>query len=453
MRILLGLCAAILLYVWYTAISLIVSDYSLVYGRETDNIERLSQSLAANTENVLGSMKLAIYYLEAWILDHPDADPRFDPRFVKLTNLYRAEMRNMVDIRMVSESGGLFYIPSKSATPSADVSDREYYRAQLSLPPGNFHFAKSVLSRVTGKWGIPISYRMAVPSHGIFILFAAVELDVLAERFAQALPGTTATIMIVRNDGTILDLSPFDDSRLGGIAEKNPKNAIVSETAIVDLPLSVLVTISADEIMALWRRNSALRLLMALVVTVVILCLTWFVSSQWRRIGEYQSHVEKLAGTDFLTSLNNRQEFFGRLDEELTRSKRYGKTFGFLIVDLDKFKSINDRFGHPEGDRILSEFAATFKAALRVSDTCARIGGEEFAAFLPETERDGAKLIAERVRAAARDIHTPDNACLTVSVGVAVWLPGEETADLLYSRADRALYQAKESGRDRVILD
>jgi diguanylate cyclase (GGDEF)-like protein len=123
------------------------------------------------------------------------------------------------------------------------------------------------------------------------------------------------------------------------------------------------------------------------------------------------------------------------------------------MIDLDHFKSINDTLGHAAGDAVLKHFAALGPRGLRGIDTFGRFGGEEFLLVLPGTERPGALAVAERMRAAAEATAfpgLPPERRVTISIGVATYVRGEETGTLL-ARADKALYQAKGAGRNRVI--
>jgi diguanylate cyclase (GGDEF)-like protein len=161
-----------------------------------------------------------------------------------------------------------------------------------------------------------------------------------------------------------------------------------------------------------------------------------------------------LTTTDSLTGLYLRDAFFHRLEDEYTRAKRYAAPFGLLMLDLDGFKEINDRHGHAAGDRYLRAAGAVIKERLRGADLACRYGGDEFCILLPETDLDGAKAIAERIRQAVSGLVVAiDGAALraTVSVGVASY-PEHDTGDLkaLLLRSDQALYHAKRSGRDRV---
>jgi diguanylate cyclase (GGDEF)-like protein len=148
------------------------------------------------------------------------------------------------------------------------------------------------------------------------------------------------------------------------------------------------------------------------------------------------------ARTDPLTGLANRRVWSERLDHELSRAEREGTPLSLVLIDMDRFKSYNDRFGHPQGDVLLAEAAAAWATELRTTDLLARVGGEEFAVLLPSCPIDDARLVAERLRRV-----TPrDETC---SLGVAMW-DEAMTASQLYAVADAALYRAKENGRNQV---
>lgn len=160
-----------------------------------------------------------------------------------------------------------------------------------------------------------------------------------------------------------------------------------------------------------------------------------------------------LAKTDSLTELHNRRYFMKVLDIELKRVTRYKNPLSLMMIDIDHFKSLNDRHGHHIGDEALRTLAATGKKILRSIDIFARLGGEEFAVALPETDLRAARAVAERFRLAvsAIQITTPEGpATYTISVGVISSAPWSQKPDELLRRADAALYAAKDSGRNRV---
>ncbi len=163
--------------------------------------------------------------------------------------------------------------------------------------------------------------------------------------------------------------------------------------------------------------------------------------------------LDILATTDSLTGIANRRQFLRRADEELERSKRYGHVMVFMMLDIDHFKSINDRFGHDVGDTVLKALAATIRQTLRATDIMGRLGGEEFGAILIETSLEKARATAERLRETVRSTPvstTSGDVSYTVSIGLSLCLEGDCTVGGGMKRADNALYDAKQTGRDKV---
>ena len=163
--------------------------------------------------------------------------------------------------------------------------------------------------------------------------------------------------------------------------------------------------------------------------------------------------AERGAKIDVLTSLPNRRYFDEALAIESPR-RRANDSIGILMIDIDHFKLINDRFGHSTGDQVLRGVAGAITSAVRHEDTPARYGGEEFAVLLRRTQEEQAVEVAERIRRAVVKLHPASLGItepVTVSVGVAVAGPGDLPVTKLVERADGALYRAKRQGRDRVV--
>jgi diguanylate cyclase (GGDEF)-like protein len=178
-------------------------------------------------------------------------------------------------------------------------------------------------------------------------------------------------------------------------------------------------------------------------------------SSELVRRLEVQSELlSKLAAFDDLTGVYNRRSMFHHLEAELSRCRRYGRSIGILMVDIDHFKRVNDEHGHLVGDQALRWVAATLQNELRSMDFLCRYGGEEFCAILPETNRAGVARAGERLRAAIERTlfeHDGLQLSLSISIGGASWSAEEssEFPDLL-ARADAALLEAKRGGRNQV---
>jgi diguanylate cyclase (GGDEF)-like protein len=166
----------------------------------------------------------------------------------------------------------------------------------------------------------------------------------------------------------------------------------------------------------------------------------------------FHQRADEMSHTDVLTRLPNRRRLELDLDLEISRSQRYGRPVAFIMLDVDRFKDVNDTHGHQAGDEILSEFRSAFTTALRETDTAYRFGGDEFCVLLRETDADDAVVVGERLRAvvANRFAGNLGPAMVTASLGVAA-IPSDATdAKTLIAAADQALYAAKASGRNRV---
>ncbi|MDH5656881.1 MAG: GGDEF domain-containing protein, partial [Spirochaetia bacterium] len=160
--------------------------------------------------------------------------------------------------------------------------------------------------------------------------------------------------------------------------------------------------------------------------------------------------------TDSLTGIFNRRYFMEIASKTFHACRRHRKSFSIVIADLDHFKSINDTYGHGAGDLVLKKFANYFQEELRESDVLARFGGEEFIALLPDTTEQQSLVMIERIRKGLSElkIDIEDNRaiCITASFGISEFRDSDENYESIFLRADRALYQAKESGRNSVIL-
>ncbi|MGH1463010.1 MAG: GGDEF domain-containing protein [Neptuniibacter sp.] len=159
--------------------------------------------------------------------------------------------------------------------------------------------------------------------------------------------------------------------------------------------------------------------------------------------------LECIAQTDPLTGLVNRIGIAGSFEKELLRSQRYGIKTSLIMIDIDKFKEVNDLFGHQAGDQILKEVSNVLLDNIRQVDQLGRWGGEEFLIILPETALAGAMTLAEKLRSSVEEFKYTESGNHTVSIGVSTYREGD-TQDTLIQRADNAMYRAKGKGRNRV---
>jgi diguanylate cyclase (GGDEF)-like protein len=186
------------------------------------------------------------------------------------------------------------------------------------------------------------------------------------------------------------------------------------------------------------------------------------------RLRDVQRALEQQSVTDALTGLKNRRFFDERLPEEFRRAQRYGDNLSLVMIDLDHFKEVNDRYGHPAGDAVLRDAASLIRGSIRDPDICARYGGDEFAVILPKTHMSGALAVAERMR---RELEAKEYAIphagaaagsggearrtvrVSASIGIAFYPSKDVTSgELLLQCADQALYQGKRAGRNTISL-
>lgn len=154
---------------------------------------------------------------------------------------------------------------------------------------------------------------------------------------------------------------------------------------------------------------------------------------------------------DALTGVANRRQFFDRADEEMARARRYGRDLGFIMLDIDRFKRINDAWGHAVGDQVLINLCVSVDPVLRQEDVFARVGGEEFAVLVPDTDLEGTYTLAERIREKVMEEGWGE-VDYTISAGVAKLMPEDVSAKRPLQRADAALYEAKRDGRNRTYV-
>lgn len=234
---------------------------------------------------------------------------------------------------------------------------------------------------------------------------------------------------------------------------------------VVNACISATALVSYLAVMNIWPAPPADRLDVSSVAFIGFLFILGmgYSAQRLRRVSyfsriqlqEANRQLNQLATLDHLTGCANRRHFYTQAEAELSRSRRYSREMGLVIMDVDHFKPINDRFGHAAGDAVLQTLADTISEELRELDVLGRVGGEEFALLLPETPRREAVAIAERLRRRLAGLvieHEGEQLSLTASFGVTAREPGDTSVDAIMRRADRALYEAKAGGRNRTAV-
>jgi len=290
----------------------------------------------------------------------------------------------------------------------------------------------------------------------------------LTARFPEVRVGTTTISdqlrTIIASDIQSVgfsNLSPVDGVQRTGHARK-----------VGDLPYYISLALADDDWLGEWRQSrNQLILLSAFLIGIVLLGMLTIhrVLSHWklsvRALAESKEHslaqtileekLRELARTDSLTELLNRRAFIEAGETEFLRGKRFGPNAALLLLDIDHFKQVNDRYGHEAGDRALVSFASILKTVVRTIDVPARFGGEEFVVLLVSTDLSGAMDMAERIRDAVSQIRVTYRGGefgFTVSIGVTAFKNEDENFSEVIRRADQGMYRAKELGRNRIVM-
>ncbi len=220
--------------------------------------------------------------------------------------------------------------------------------------------------------------------------------------------------------------------------------------AIGDVRGGISITLEAEDLQKKLRFNTFSIVVFGIVATVTLLALIYYFTAKLiKKLADARMKIEKIAITDELTGLFNRRHLLSRFTEEFEQVKRLTTNLSCILVDIDHFKSVNDRFGHLQGDAVLKGISQHLRTMVRAYDIVGRYGGEEFLIILPGTNIEQAWNFAERTRMKVKE-ETIANVTITVSMGVTCIQEGDNSIDALIKRADNALYAAKNAGRDRV---
>lgn len=401
------------------------------------------------------------------------------PRVRQMTLFDRSATAPGLGAMVALDEHGAIVEDSLSVAPRAgNFVDREYFKVHQQHAGLGLYISKPFEARLQQRiWSISLSRRINKPD-GSFggIVSGTLKLDYFRERFKTVNLGSKGTISLLRDDGILLVQNSPDDSRIGADWSQAPIMAhlkaapsgsfwsnrsrdgvprFFSYKRVGHLPLVVSVGLSQAVILAPWWSKLSFLCLSYLIMAASILVLVAMFVRELRRRHAAERAQAILARRDALTGLYNRRGFNEALNTEWRRARLRQKPLSLLLLDIDYFKKYNDRYGHLEGDRVLSEIGRVIRDLLRQPfDIAARFGGEEIVLLLPDTEEDYARAIARLLRHAVQSLDIEhamsEHGVVTASIGVATMMPDHQVANSLVMSADGALYRAKEQGRNRV---
>lgn len=466
-----------LIVMWGLVISWSISERKRVISANDEILAQLRSALAEQTKGLFRAVELSLFASERWISSHKDEDPTISPEFIRIVDEFRRLTDNIADIRIVSKSGGLQYVPRLSSSNLADVSDRDYFTAQSDTSKKGFMLGQPVKGRFSEKWIIPVSMPISTPSEHAAVIFAAIDLERITGLHELSRIKQNGTVTILSDKGVIVARAPFDERMIGGSIMAYPEfsNLIQKDSGfffnsgqttdgiprkvcfarLKDYPLLIAVSSGVDEVLLPWKKQASSLVFFSFFVTIFVFFLWHRLLEAIRQREEAHAKLEFQAKTDALTGLPNRRSFLEALGAELERATRYSRPLSVLMIDVDFFKKINDNYGHATGDEVLKALGSFLSGTIRTTDIAGRIGGEEFCVFLPEADANAAMDAAERLRSGFENVRTESGnqtVAATLSIGVSEISPSDDGAESIMDKADKALYKAKSSGRNRVCL-
>jgi diguanylate cyclase (GGDEF)-like protein len=486
---------AIALIVCFCVLLLLIHVASMLSSRRGQLDDTATST--ANMARALASQAERSIKMAESILNEMVERAEYGPLDDKDTTRLHARLESIVaatpEIQelFIYDRAGQRLVTSLPTTLAGSNADREFFRYHVQHAGRNVHIGVPIRSRSSGILTIPLSRRVNRPD-GSFggVVMASLRLDFFGKFYDSFDVGKTGTIVLVVDNGTLLYRRPFHPSLVGTdfrdsaiyqlyrtmgpvgtamrVAKVDGIERLYSYRHLDGFPLLVAIAQSKDEILAGWLNNA---IKMSAMVACAIALLAWGAQRMIRQMmvrealedelrtareitEEHNVALYALANTDSLTGLANRRHFEKTLAHEQERARRNGKPCSVILSDVDYFKKYNDHYGHVAGDACLREVAAAIGASLRrPADLAARYGGEEFIVILPETGLDGARAVADSIRAriGAMGLAHADSPFgrVTISLGVYTgYATSASGGENWIKAADTLLYAAKSAGRD-----
>jgi diguanylate cyclase (GGDEF)-like protein len=393
----------------------------------------------------------------------------------------------------IYDANGSWVVNSEAAWDAkSNNADREYFIHHRSNPSHDVHIGKPIVSRSSNAWVIPVSRRLD-DHDGRFagVILATVDVERLVTFLNKFDVGSAGAIALARTDGSILVRRPYAVKDLGrSIAGDRIYDFITaarSGTTWITSPIDqrqrlisfdhldrygviAVAALSREDVLAEWMRATAVQTVCVLIASLAFAGVGTYVVVLIGRGAKNEASLRELrdqltqtnislafaARQDGLTGIANRRHFDESLKREAQSARRQGTSLSLVMIDIDHFKTYNDRYGHQAGDECLHAVAQAVAGVIhRPGDVVARYGGEELVLLLPSTEIDGAVAVAEAARLAVQRLQRRHEDSATGIVSVSLGVACDEAHDGddghgTLQKADEALYAAKHGGRDRV---
>ena len=453
-------------------------DRTIDIGQAEKSIINLAKSLAQHADDTFEMADITLLGLT----ERLDVDGTSPEALARLSQFLRASVAANSRMRglFVYDSAGRWIASSLPNTPTdLNNADRDYFQYLSRHDDAAAFIGQPVRSRSGGQWIVTVARRFNRPD-GSFggVVLATIDIDYFATFYSSFNVGRAGSLTLTSSTGRVLARVPQNERFVGhdlagtdlfkgampartsgSLRSKSPLDGIdriIGYQAGSKYPISVLAAVSEEEALADWKASAVSRIVVTGLMLIAISVLGAFLLAYVRRHRSAELALTTLSRTDALTSLCNRRAFDEKLAAEWSRCKRDGTPLSLVLFDLDRFKLFNDTYGHQAGDECLRSVASVLRSQVRrPADMVARYGGEELAVLLPGTDKAGALLVAENIRLETTRLAIPHSGnepagVVTLSGGVA-FIAEVASSSGLVDRADTALYEAKRTGRNRIV--
>jgi diguanylate cyclase (GGDEF)-like protein len=481
-----GLLAALILTLtlvpmWVFVLSEIKHERITTTEAARNDAMNLATAFEAHVHSVIRLMDIVLLNMREDVLEHADFASYVEEELAIYGSF-------VTQLAVIDKSGRLAFSSLDAAVKPLDLSDREHFRVHRDHPQQDRLFiSRPVLGRVSKQWTIQFTRPIHQDGEFAGVLVLSVPTSFFSDYYKQIKVGPNGSIALIGTDRSLRAIAsgtptierygrfkvpedrPYFDPKAPvygyyeGVSYIDGEYRLGAYRRLTDEGVVVVVLLAPKDFMAAFHERKDLLiasagvislLLSAVALLVFVLSSRYFQSTE--RLRQAHDQLAQLANTDVLTGVSSRRSFLARLQSELVPARRHDESLSLLMLDIDHFKRVNDEYGHPIGDVVLKQFTAICAGMLRAHDLFGRLGGEEFAIALPHTDVEGARSVAEKIRAAIAQTPIATAAgdiSITVSIGLAQIHAGQHEVDQLIARADKALYEAKHGGRNQVRVD
>lgn len=464
----------------FVLITLLVSY--ILWSNYTSSLEKARQDnlfianlVAAQAEASLKSLEIILSGVKRELrYSLHDMDVKLSDEMTVYLRDIKQSHHFLMDVLILNSQGEITQWTGKGVPP--DVTDRDYARWHIDHSNSDYYLGEPLLSKVhTGQWFFALSLAIRDERRQLQqIVVALVDIELYRAQFRGIEIPPGSSLGLISRERNIITRQPDHQNYVGvGIADLEETSLagegnldmlspldhverIVGYHSIDRYGVAAFSSRSRKQVLADWAEYVSIAGLLLFAAIAILVFLTLRILHNQNAMLVQQRRLVTLANIDGLTGLHNRRSGMTRLIIEFKRARRYQTPLTLFMVDIDHFKDVNDRYGHTAGDDALKVIANILRITCREQDVVSRYGGEEFLVMLPETALDEATGLAERLRKRVEEfpikLHVADIR-LTISIGVSSCdLKSEKESDLtVIQRADRALYRAKNEGRNRVV--